>query len=201
MNHMTSDVQEPRFQTNIDEALNYVWRELKDSYIYYSNFDKKLIFVEENKADFIARFHEIYSNTKDKYMRKNVVELDRHKVVAAQITACIETNLITRKVNKGEVFLGLYMIALEVALNWMIIGLNDELKKVGIVKKIDRYIMPDAFACSTRYFDIFARNLYYSHVKGNGLNPLDIAEKLFLLEYITLLKNDIDPTILKYQEN
>lgn len=185
---------------SIDEALCYVWREIRDCYDFYRGYDKKLVF-NDNKEDFFKKFHNIYNEIKTKYMREDVVELDRHKVVAAQITACIEANLITREVKKDQVFLGLYMIALEVGLNWMLIGLNEALAKAGVTKRITTYTMPDAFACPTKYFEVFSRNLFYSHVKGKGLNPLDISEKLFLLEYITLLSNDINPQTLKYNEN
>ena len=200
MNHSATNESQQKITSNIDEALHYVWREFKDCYDFYHGYDKKLVFNDEKSA-FFDRFHEIYHEIKSKYMREDVTELDRHKEVAAQITACIEANLITREVRKDQVFLGLYMIALEVGLNWMIIGLNDALAKVGINKEITEYTMPDAFACPTKYFEVFSRNLYYSHVKGKGLNPLDISEKLFLLEYITLLSNNIDPKLLKYRED
>lgn len=200
MNHIITNGQNSLIANNIDDALEYVWRELKDCYDYYHGYDKKLVFTDDKKA-FFAKFREIYDDIKDKYMRKDVIELDRHKVVAAQITACVETNLITRDVKKGDVFLGLYMIALEVGLNWMLIGLNDALAKVEVHKEIVEYTMPEAFACPTKYFEVFSRNLYYSHVKGKGLNPLDISEKLFLLEYITLLRNGIDPKVLKFQDS
>lgn len=200
MNHLITNGQDALIANNIDDALEYVWRELKDCYDYYHGYDKKLVFTDDKNA-FFTKFREIYDDIKDKYMRKDVIELDRHKVVAAQITTCIETNLITRDVKKGDVFLGLYMIALEVGLNWMLIGLNDALARVGVHKEIVEYTMPEAFACSTKYFEVFSRNLYYSHVKGKGLNPLDISEKLFLLEYITLLRNGIDPKVLKFQNS
>lgn len=182
---------------NVDEALEYVWRETKDCFQYYKKSDGELQ-LSDKKSVFFKRFREIYDDIKSTYMRKDVDELDRHKVVAAQITACIECEVISRTVEENQVFMGLYMIALEVGLNWMLMGLNESLKKAGITQKIEQYSMPKAFACATGYFDIFARNLYYAHKMGKGLNPLDISEKLFLLEYITLLKNGIDPAVLEY---
>lgn len=200
MSYYSSNDNTNNFSQDISDALEYVWREFVDCYNHYHQYDNKLELNEEKKDDFFNRFREIYDEIKRTYMRSDVVELDRHKVVAAQIIASIECDLITRKVKADEVFLGLYMIALEVGFNWMIIGLNDVLKKAGVNKEILQYTMPEAFACPTRYFEIFSRNLYYSYVKGKGLNPLDISEKLFLLEYITLLDNGINPSTLKYRK-
>lgn len=41
-----------------------------------------------------------------------------------------------------------------------------------------------------------ARNLYYAKTDYK-LNPLDLADRLFLVEYIALMKEGIDPDTLK----
>ena len=93
------------------------------------------------------------------------------------------------------IFIGSELIAIEVALAVMCTLLNDKLEAIGHGKKILSYYMPQAMSCSTPYALIFARNLIYAQ-KDFVLNPLDIAEKLFLLETITLIKNNIDPQLL-----
>lgn len=69
-------------------------------------------------------------------MQGSVNELDRHKVVAAFIVSCVECELITREVEKGQVFLGLYMFPLEVGLNWMLLGLNEDLKRLTFQSRL-----------------------------------------------------------------
>lgn len=44
--------------------------------------------------------------------------------------------------------------------------------------------------------DIMCRNLYYAKTDFT-LNPLDLADRLFLVEYIALTKDGINPDILK----
>lgn len=134
-------------------------------------------------------------------MKSNVSELDRHKVAAASIIACIKTNIIHREgpLSAKKKFIGQEMIATEVALKWMLNGLNSQLRSQNIQIEINDYTMPTAFACPTPYFEIFSRNLFFAG-RDYVLNPLDIAEKLFLLEYITLLENNIDPTTLKFEQ-
>ena len=44
--------------------------------------------------------------------------------------------------------------------------------------------------------EIMCRNLYYAK-NDYKLNPLDLADRLFLVEYIALTKEGIAPDILK----
>ena len=48
--------------------------------------------------------------------------------------------------------------------------------------------MPTDMACKTDYFDILTHNLYFSR-NDYMLNPLDLVDKLFLLEYLTFKNN------------
>jgi hypothetical protein len=178
------------------KAICEVWDALKETSKRYSKRDEKINF-QDDFNQFQDRFQAIYSNIKAEYMRSDVIELDRHKIIAAMITTCAEIPVITYSGNSSRLIsLAKYMIPVEVGLNWMLSGLNREMENRQKNYSVSRYFMPSAFACPTPYFEIFCRNLYYAKEKGTGLNPLDIAEKLFLLEYITLLKNNIDPEIL-----
>ena len=79
--------------------------------------------------------------------------------------------------------------------------MQDRLKKKLVDKgenPIGKIWMPDALSCDAPYFEILCRNLFYAKSDaGWNINPLDMAEKLFILEYVTLEKNGIDPHILK----
>lgn len=175
--------------------VNALWNALRDTVNHYQEDDEYISFDDEKFLDFKKSFEDLYNNIKDKYMKHNVKTLDRHKVAAVMIVSSLQSNAVsyTKKIGSRH-FFGEEMFSTEVALNWMLDALNERLTELG-QKRIEVYHMPKAFACDTPYFDIFCRNLYYAeqHYK---LNPLDIAEKLYLLEYITLLQNGIDPSKL-----
>ena len=179
--------------------INETWATLKKTCHFYAQKDRFLSFNEDSFSVFKDRFETLYNDIMKEYMRSAVKELDRHKVAAIMIISCIESKLISYCVDKlprKAVFIGAEMIATEVALSWMLEGLNHALRLADERESIKYYVMPSAFACDTPYFEIFCRNLLYAQ-KNFCLNPLEIAEKLFLLEYITLLENRVDPRILR----
>lgn len=184
---------------SLEIVIKEVWDALEETCNRYSARDSKILFKGNYEA-FKTSFISLYNGIKAEYMKPNVSELDRHKIISTMIIASIENDLVTYSgKNSRLVPLVEFMIPTEVGLNWMLAGLNRELSKRNFKAKISRYHMPQAFACDTPYFEVFCRNLYYANEKEKNLrlNPLDIAEKLFLLEYITLLKNNIDPTLLR----
>ena len=181
----------------LEKAIKEVWEALKETCERYSVRDSKIIF-SGNYEDFKTSFISIYDGIKTEYMKPNVSELDRHKIISTMIIASIKNGLITYTgKNSRLISLAEFMIPTEVGLNWMLAGLNRELLKRNTKTKVLQYHMPWAFACDTPYFEIFCRNLYYAHSKEMGLNALDIADKLFLLEYITLQQHGISPEILR----
>ena len=61
--------------------------------------------------------------------------------------------------------------------------------------------MPNAISCNTSFEDIMIRNLVYAEDNPKwGLNPLAIAENLFLLEYITIIQKGIDFKYLSHDK-
>ena len=122
--------------------------------------------------------------------------LDRHKIAAIIMMATIKTDMLKSSCTEG-IFIGNYILATEVGLSYML----SELNEVLIEKKlptIESFFFPEAISCETSYNRIFYRNLYFANTCDEwGLNPLDIAERLFLLEYMTLEKNGISPKFLK----
>ncbi|MCH5183041.1 MAG: hypothetical protein J1E00_02605 [Oscillospiraceae bacterium] len=173
------------------------WGQLEATSQKYQVKDSSICFNVETYDEYCKLFKTIYDDIKDRYMKKNVQALDRHKVAAVFIVSTLEANVITyeKELSDNHHFLGKEMFATEVAWAWMLKSFNEKLKDVGL-KTVESYHMPVPFACETPYFDIFSRNLYFSK-SNTKLIVLDIAEKLFLLEYITLLYNDIDPKLLQ----
>lgn len=174
------------------------WKELKNTVEYYQKQDPALSFDESKYEEFKNTFKQLYKEIKSKYMKPSVAALDRHKVVAVMIITVLKLNIITyeKELKEKYNFLGSEMFATEVALTWMLDSLNKKLEPLGIKEKIESYHMPNAFVCSTPYFEVFSRNLFFSN-RDYILNPLDIADKLFLLEYITLIQNGVNPDLLK----
>lgn len=131
------------------------------------------------------------------YMENKDGALDRHKTAAIIMISIIESNplICESDANSDKVFMANYVLAAEIGLSYMLEMLNQKLNKKG-EKSIEKYFFPEAMSCSTEYFQIFYRNLYYAHTDWI-LNPLDMAERLFLLEYMTLKENDVNPNLLK----
>lgn len=137
------------------------------------------------------KFKEFYDKFMDDHMCDQVECLDRHKVAAIFIKTIIDEKIIISEIKERKNYMSVAseMIATEIALSWMMSELNEILVQHSL-NKIERYSMPIAFACSTPYFEVFCRNLHNAS-ESYCVNPIDIADKFFLLEYITLLENNI----------
>lgn len=184
------------------------WDALNARIQAFSKQDKSIAFSNDSYASFHEYAEELYNEIKDKYMAKGHIEkgmnssdifLDRHKVAAVLIVAALETAVVSynKNLSDGRQFLGCEMFVTEIAWSWMVEKLNKEFSDKHIDIKIDKLTMPRAFSCNTPYFDIFCRELFYAKTSGK-LFALDIADRLFLLEYITLIDKGIDLTLLSY---
>lgn len=158
----------------------------------------QLVFHEDYYDSFKSTFIDQYESICHMYMRPDKRVLDRHKVAAVTIISALQNKVITcdNYPDGYPFFLGCEMIATEVALAWMLDQYNAKLRAYGL-SALRQYTMPEAYACETQYFEIFCRSLYYAQRDNYKLNPIDIAEKLFLLEYITMLSEDIPISALK----
>ncbi len=148
---------------------------------------------------FEKNFMELYEGIQKNYMKNCDEPLDRHKVAAIVMISIIKCNIleVENNSNTEKTFMGNYILATNCGLAYMLTELNRKLENLE-KDKIKKFFYPQAMACETDYYRIFYRNLYFTHTnKAWGLNPLDIAERLFLLEYMTLEKNNIEPSILK----
>lgn len=183
----------------LDDTLNQMaddfWDLVQKGAKIYGRADSS-VKVHKKKDAFKKTYVDLYKEISAKYMKNFKEPLDRHKVAAILIISVIKADILSVKENT-ERFTGNYALAVEVGLNYMMDELNRRLQKKG-QRTLESYNFPTPWTCDTPYYRIFYRNLYYADKNEKwGLNPLDIAEKLFLLEYITLLKNDIDPEILQ----
>lgn len=151
--------------------------------------------LNANKKDIFEKaFQRNYKKFKNDYMYRDVEYLDRHKVAAIAIISFIESDaIICKGISEDCVFIGLEVISLEIGLSYLLSELNEKLKGKG---RIEKFSFPQAFSCSTNYIEIMARILYLSK-RDYQLNPLDLSERLFLLEYITLKDAKIDMSFLR----
>lgn len=156
-------------------------------------------FDDKAKSTYDANFRRLYELIQKEYMKNDVKNLDRHKVASIIIISILKSNAIVYKkeIRDDKRFFGEYLIAVSVGIAYMQDRLNSKLIDKG-QNTITKIWLPDAISCDTPYFEILCRNLYYSENSSEwGLNPLELSEKLFILEYVTLEKNNIDPHILK----
>lgn len=182
------------------QLIDNVWNLARIESEKYSSDNPNFVFNENQYGNFKEKFIEHYNTIKERYMQPSVKNLDRHKVSAIIIISLLESNAISYKnLEPGSVFIGAELLSLKVGLAYLIEKLSEKLQSKGIQQTINEFQFPNAQSCDTSYLEIMCRNLYYA--KNNyTLNPLDLAERLFLLEYISLTKENIDPDILKDYE-
>ncbi len=174
-----------------------IWDLVKEIAEKYTQNDPNFIFRQNRYGDFKQSFEDNYNKIKKEYMLPSVENLDRHKVASIIIVSLLEIKAISYKdLEKDNIFIGAELIALKVALAYLIAKLNEKLEEKNVNKKITEFIFPKAQSCETSYIEIMCRNLYYAK-RDYELNPLDLAERLFLIEYIALTKAGINPDVLK----
>lgn len=174
-----------------------VWALLEKESKKYTENNPNFIFDENKFDEFDAKFKNSYEHIMKNYMLPSVENLDRHKVAALIIISLLETNVIYYKdLDEDSIFIGGELLALKVGLAYLVEKLNEKLSERNVEKKIQEFKFPNAQSCETAYMEIMCRNLYYAK-HDYKLNPLDLADRLFLVEYIALTKEGIDPDVLK----
>jgi len=149
---------------------------------------------------FKANFVELYNFIFDKFMKKESKDLDRHKTAAICAISISQSKLVVPAniISEEEVFVGDWTIAINVALTYLLSQLNVELTKVQS-KTVERLYMPPVFTCERLYPEVAGRHLYFNKQDGGRVSPLDLAEKFYLLECITLERNGIPCETLIYR--
>ena len=170
----------------------------------FEMFFRKPHIDDVKRDEFIGIFCKKHLDFVNNYMVGEKA-LDRHKVAAIAIASFLELPIFKKepKESKGPANKRAFpaqQIAVDVGLSFMLDQLNGEIEKrlPGSNRKIEKYFMPQPFSCYTSYADVMARALYKMQ-KEEQIRTFDIAHQLFLLEYITLLKERIDPRILEPQ--
>lgn len=180
-------------------AIDKIWELLEITVNEVKKTSTEIFLNVDAKKNYEILLKQMEEKIKSVYMKDKVKNLDRHKISAMVIIALIQSKAIQYRgeIKNGEIFFGQYLIASSVGISYMMKILNDMLVKKG-KDPIERLWMPLAISCDTPFIEIFGRNLYFADTSSEwGLNPLTIAEELFILEYVTLEKAGINPEILK----
>ena len=145
--------------------------------------------------EYIIKVKEKYDCYKNKYLRDEVEYLDRHKMAAILVTCGVECKIINSKKTSGKtddekIDIGVQKILLLAAFDYLLAIINSKIdaKSGKTVDRIKKISYPEAFTCPTQFIDILSRTLYYAE-KDYQLNEMELAEKFFLLEYISILKD------------
>lgn len=170
------------------EAIDATWQ-LLESIVYEKN-DKNLKLKQEKKDDYTNLVESKYKYLMRNFMKENTDYLDRHKVSSIIIISLIESNCLDYENLEDEIFLGRYLIPLNIGLSYMLANIN-KFREENKLLPLENYVLPKAMTCETGMLEIMARNLYYIEVTESwSFNELDLAEKLFWLESYTILALD-----------
>lgn len=188
-------------------TIKAAWNAIESECRRFQEKDCAIKFNEEGYHDFEELFNRHYNDIMTRFMRETT-ELDSHKQAAIITISCLEAKVIKLEVKsdkpsegshlqENEIFIAPQLIAVNVGLSYMNDRLNEILEKKHL-EPVDHYFLPIAFACDTPYIEIICRLLYYEqHEDDMSFNVLELADKYFLLEYISLIQNGIEPMLLK----
>jgi len=175
----------------------------------YNDINKCCLSIKEDAKDlFVNNFNTRYLYVLKMYMKEDTIELDRHKVAAIAVIELVLSEAldgVSLEIDGDEkdIRIHRYLLASQTGFRFLLHQLNKKLVDFCLAP-LDEFHSPEIFTCpENNYLHVFARNLHFVSKRAGcddrfvtSLNELDLAEKLYLLEYITLLKNNISPTIL-----
>lgn len=197
-------------------AIKKAWDALRDVCNQLDE-NEDVRFVEDNYSEFERFFTSYYKLFLDKFMTEKTTELDEHKQTAVIVISAIQANAIIQSTKEGEIALAPYAVALKVGLSFLLDRINEKLlnckdklrmgDKQGDEEeiKIDEFYLPYPLACDTPYFESLCRILYFENggaeKEGIGYpmayNIVEWADRFFLLEFILLQQNGINPWLLR----
>lgn len=190
------------FMENINEDFKqkiweYVEKEMED---ITGKFPDEFKYDKNGKDIFNKYFDRYFNDIKNNVMRPEVVSLDSHKITAVIICSVIKADALKISAYQFDtgtkIFDGNEKIAVKVGLSYMATVLKKLLEGTQEKEKFIKYEMPEALMCETDYLTIICRNLYYEKTYYE-LNPIGLANTLFLFEQYTLLKRGIDLGVLR----
>ncbi|MCM1246294.1 MAG: hypothetical protein NC293_11695 [Roseburia sp.] len=162
-----------------------------------------IIFNSEKKEEFLQSYTKEYKLIINNYMKWGTTSLDSHKCAALFIIQCLKSEIFTLgKWDEEDTKINIYpqLVAIDIAFAFMLKCLQETLGKKRIKKKIKAYDLPMPYSCDKPYIDVMARILYYEKDKnelGLSYNLFELSDRLFLIEYLTLLQNGIEPLRLR----
>lgn len=186
---------------NNDKFKQIIWQHVEgEIQNIIKKFPNNFEYNENGRAVFYKSFDRYFDDIKDKVMLPEVRGLDSHKIAAVIICSIIKADALKVSVYDYEadkrIFDGNEKIAVKVGLGYMAAALKKIMEGTSEENKFTEYIMPKAIMCETDYMTIICRNLYYAKTYYE-LNPIDLANTLFLFEQLTLLQNKVDLEILR----
>lgn len=185
----------------MNELKTNIWNNVQEqAQLIIKDYPQNFKYNEDSRATFFQAFEHYYNDIKTKVMYDDVQELDRHKLAAIIICSIIKADAIQSIYpykEKEYIFDGNEKIALNIGLSYMNASLRKLLhRNPREEEKFTDFIFPEASMCDTEYVSILCRNLCYAK-RDYKLNPIDLANTLFLLEYITLMQVGITPQTMK----
>lgn len=181
---------------NCESIVDVAWQTIEEGYEKYTKQYPNLIFHKENKESFRKLFNEMYENVMDEFMY-DTNALDSHKQAAILTISCLRSNAIEHILDdKTEISIIPQLIAINVGFSYMKNCINDILKENGIKRTITHYYFPVPLACDTPYPEVICRLLYHEQKEGH-FNVLELSDRYFLLEYLNLLQQGIEPCQIK----
>lgn len=188
-------------KNNNDKFKQIIWRHVEDEIQnIIEKFPNNFEYDENGRSIFNKNFDRYFDDIKDKVMLPEVRGLDSHKIAAVIICSIIKADALRVSAYDYEadkrIFDGNEKVAVKVGLGYMAAALKKIMEGTREENKFTEYIMPKAIMCETDYMTIICRNLYYAKTYYE-LNPIDLANTLFLFEQLTLLQNKVDLEILR----
>lgn len=169
--------------------------------------DPSIVMYTDSEKLFHQNFNYYHSLIIDKFMKLRDKHLDRHKIAAIIICSILKSDILGiacgQESNQtiDDIFLANEKLALNIALSDMYQRLLSECGdgKIPYDKIFSDYVFPVPLSCDRDYTEVICRDLYFSK-KYFELDPLSIANFLFLLEAYSFDASNIEININKWDE-
>lgn len=169
--------------------------------------DPSIVMYTDSEKLFHQNFNYYHSLIIDKFMKLQDKHLDRHKIAAIIICSILKSDILGiacgQECNQtiDDIFLANEKLALNIALSDMYQRLLSECEegKIPYDKIFPDYVFPVPLSCDRDYTEVICRDLYYSK-KYFELDPLSIANFLFLLEAYSFEATHVEININKWEE-
>ena len=165
----------------MNNKLDTLWEEMLQNARNKKKLDNNIIVNDNRKEIFFNIFEQTYTEFKQKYMKDEVVYLDRHKVAAILIYAVIKTQVMEYRIkDDSRVFLDNYYLAFSTGMSYMQYEVN--LSNINQNKPpINKFRFPDVLFGKKSYIQHII-NILYAADLDNNLNIFELATIIFLLE-------------------